>query len=109
QKGEVTTHFASYSVELVPWLWLLSLRSNCRIYQNLTVPEVIEAVFEDLGMKDYRLSLTKTYTKWDYCVQYRETDLSFVSRLMEEEGIWYYFEHAEDKHTLILADAPSSY
>ena len=109
QKGEVASHFASYSVELVPWLWLLSLRSNCRIYQNLTVPEVIEAVFDDLGMKDYRLSLTKTYTKWDYCVQYRETDLNFVSRLMEEVGIWYYFEHEQDKHTLVLVDAPSSY
>jgi type VI secretion system secreted protein VgrG len=98
----------SYRAEVVPWLWFLSLASDCRIFQNKSVPDILEQVFKDFGFSDFRANLTGSYEPREYCVQYRETYLDFVSRLMEEEGIFYFFEHAEDKHTLVLADAPSA-
>lgn len=94
----------AYQGEIVPWLWFLSLYSNCRIFQNKTVVEIVEQVFKDRGFSDYKLKLNGSYPKRDYCVQYRETDLNFISRLLEDEGIFYFFEHTENKHTLVLAD-----
>jgi len=94
-----------YSATLRPWLWFLSLRQDCKIFQNMTVPDILEKVFNDNGFSDYKLNVYKTYSPREYCVQYRETSMDFVSRLMEDEGIFYYFEHTEDKHTLVLADA----
>ena len=99
---------AFYRAELVPWLWFLSLSRDCRIFQNLTVLEIIEQVFQDHGYSDYQLKCTRSYPKREYCVQYRESNLNFVSRLMEEEGIFYFHEHTDSKHTLILADGNSS-
>jgi type VI secretion system secreted protein VgrG len=96
--------FANYHAELHPWLWLLNFSADCVIYQNKTVPEIIQAVFADLGFTDYKSSLTGTYEAREYCVQYNETHLNFVSRLMEDEGIYYYFEHADGTHTLVMAD-----
>lgn len=107
--GSPDSRFAHYRAELVPWLSLLGLTSDCRVFQGKTVPEIIEEVFTDLEFRDYKLALDRTYTKWDYCVQYRESDFNFVSRLMEQEGIFYYFEHKQDLHTLVLADAVSKY
>ena len=107
--GGSDSRFAHYRAELVPWLSLLGLTSDCRVFQEKTVPEIIEEVFTDLEFRDYKLALDRSYTKWDYCVQYRESDFNFVSRLMEQEGIFYYFEHEEDLHTLVLADAVSKY
>ena len=101
--------FQEYRIEMVPWLTLLGHASSCRIFQGKTIPEVIEAVFKAHGYSDYTLKLTKTYTPLDYCVQYRETDLNFVQRLMEEEGIFYFFEHTSSKHTLILGDSISAH
>jgi type VI secretion system secreted protein VgrG len=101
--------FTAYYAEVVPWLWLLTRTTDCRIFQNLTVPEIIKKIFQDLGFRDFREGFTRTYTKWDYCVQYRESDFNFVSRLMEQEGIFYFFEHEKSKHTLILADAPDAH
>jgi type VI secretion system secreted protein VgrG len=75
----------------------------------MTVPDIIEDVFKYYGFNDYKLKLTATYPKWEYCVQYRETDFNFVSRLMEQEGIYYYFEHEDGKHTLVLADSISAH
>jgi type VI secretion system secreted protein VgrG len=97
-----------YYAEVVPWIWLLTRRSDCRIFQDQTVPDIVKQVFDKLGMKDYKLALTRTYTKWDYCVQYHETDFNFVSRLLEHEGIFYFFEFEEKKHTLVLADNPQA-
>ena len=97
--------FASYQVSLKPWLWLLSRTSDCRIFQNKTVPEIVKQVFRDLGFSDFEDALTRSYREWDYCVQYRETSFDFVSRLMEQEGIYYFFTHAEGSHTMVLADA----
>ncbi|MBC7911561.1 MAG: type VI secretion system tip protein VgrG [Pyrinomonadaceae bacterium] len=101
--------FTHYRAEVVPWLWFLTRTADCRIFQDKTVPEIIEKIFKDLGFQDFRFDTNRTYTKWDYCVQYRETDFNFVSRLMEEEGIFYFFEHENGKHTLIMADATEAY
>ena len=98
--------YASYEATLVPWLWFLSLTKDCKIFQNKTVPEIVEQVFKDNGYTDYQLKLYKSYPQREYCVQYRESSFDFVSRLLEEEGIFYFFEHSESKHTLILADSP---
>lgn len=96
--------FAIYQAELVPWLWLLNFSADCKIYQNKTVPDILEAVFGELGFSDFKNGLTGTYEAREYCVQYNETHFAFVSRLMEDEGIYYYFEHEDGKHTLVLAD-----
>ncbi len=95
---------AAYEVEIVPWFWFLHLFTDCRIFQNKTVPEIIEKVFKDRGFTDFRLDLQETYPPREYCVQYRETDFNFVSRLMEQEGIYYYFAQTEEKHTMVLVD-----
>jgi type VI secretion system secreted protein VgrG len=94
----------SYRVEIVPWLWFLGLSTDCRIFQNLTVPDIVTQVFKEQGYSDYQLKLVKPHPKRVFCVQYRESHLNFVSRLLEEEGIFYFFEHTSDKHVLTLAD-----
>jgi type VI secretion system secreted protein VgrG len=101
-------NFRHYSAQVVPWFWLLTRRADCRIFQNKSTPEIIEDVFKSLGFSDYELSLTKTYPKRAYCVQYRETDFNFVSRLMEYHGIYYFFRHDAQKHVMVLADSPSA-
>src|SRR5215208_4673170 len=100
---------AHYRATVVPWLWLLTRSSDCRIFQKMSIPDIIEKVFKDHGLDQYTLSLSGDYQPWDYCVQYRETDFNFVSRLMEQEGIYYFFEHGDGKHTLVLADAPAAH
>jgi len=102
-------HYVHYRAEVVPWLWMLTRHSDCRIFQGKKVPEIIEAIFQDRGFSDYRLSLQGTYDPLEYCVQYRETDFNFVTRLMEQCGIFYFFEHSEGKHTLVLADAATAH
>jgi type VI secretion system secreted protein VgrG len=98
-----------YRATVVPWLWFLTQTTDCRIFQNKTTAEIIETVFTDLGFRDFEFHLRGSYEKREYCVQYRESDFNFVSRLMEEEGIFYYFEHHHGKHTLVVADDVSSY
>src|ERR1043165_5036844 len=77
---------------VVPWLWFLTRSSDCRIFQNLTIPEILQQVFKDHGQEDVSDRLHGEYHKWEYCVQYRETAFNFVSRLMEQAGIYYYFK-----------------
>ncbi len=98
---------ARYEAEVVPWLWFLTRAADCRIFQNQSVPDIVEKVFKDLNFTDYQLQLRGSYDPWEYCVQYRESSFSFVSRLLEQEGIFYFFKHENGKHTLILADAPT--
>lgn len=98
-----------YTAELRPWLWLLTHTTNCRIFQNLSIPDIIKKIFKDGGFTDVKDSLKGTYSPRDYVVQYNETACQFVSRLMEEEGIFYYFAHEQSKHTLVLADDPDGY
>lgn len=105
-QGTRDQRFTHYRAEMVPWLWFLTRTADCRIFQNKTVPQIIEQIFKDLGFTDYKLMLYGSFRKWDYCVQYRETDFNFVSRLMEEEGIYYYTTHdpAGGRHTVVLAN-----
>jgi type VI secretion system secreted protein VgrG len=98
-----------YKATLVPWLWLLTRTSDCRIFQEMTVPDIIKQIFRDTGFSDVDDRLSAEYGIWEYCVQYRETHFNFVSRLMEKEGIYWYFIHEDGKHTLVLADAYSSH
>jgi len=108
QLGRGADGVVAYRAEVVPWLWFLGASSHSRIFQNKSVPDIAKAVFADLKMTDYRVAVTGSYSPREYCVQYNETDLAFVSRLFEEEGIFYFFEHTASKHTLVLADAPSA-
>jgi type VI secretion system secreted protein VgrG len=98
-----------YRATMVPWAWLLTLFDDCRIFQNKSVPDIVQQVFTDRGFTDYANRLTGTYNPREYTVQYRETDFNFISRLLEDEGIFYFFEHSADKHTLVLADASSAF
>lgn len=98
-----------YKATLRPWLWFLTQSADCRIFQNKTVPDIIKEVFRDFGFSEFEDQLTEHYKQWDYCVQYRETAFNFVSRLMEQEGIYYYFKHQQDSHTLVLADSISAH
>ena len=101
--------FTAYTAEMVPWLWLLTRNADCRIFKNKTIPEIIIQVFTDLGFNDFTNSLQSSYVTREYCVQYRESDFNFVSRLMEQYGIFYFFKHQEGMHTLVLADSPSAH
>ena len=104
-QGAGAGQFASYQVTLRPWLWLLTRTSDCRIFQNQKVPDIIKQVFRDLGFSDFEDALSRSYREWEYCVQYRETSFDFVSRLMEQEGIYYWFRHERNRHILVLSDA----
>jgi type VI secretion system secreted protein VgrG len=99
----------AYRATLRPWLWFLTRTADCRIFQRKKVPDIIKSVFRDLGFTDFREDLSRGYEAWEYCVQYRETAFDFVSRLMEHEGIYYYFEHTAGKHTLVLTDSSHSH
>jgi type VI secretion system secreted protein VgrG len=107
----MSEHYQNYRVILRPWLWLLSHTSDCRIFQDKKAPEIIKKVFEDRGFSGrFELKVDEgSYPKLEYCVQYRETDLNFVSRLMEQHGIYYFFEHKGDTHKLILIDSKSKH
>jgi type VI secretion system secreted protein VgrG len=97
----------SYKAEMVPWLWFLTLRNDCRIFQNQTAKDIVEKIFKDLGYTDFKFKLMGSPPKRTYCVQYRESSLAFVSRLLEEEGIFYFFDHTGSSHMLVLTDHPS--
>jgi type VI secretion system secreted protein VgrG len=101
--------FTVYHAEMVPWLWFLTRTADCRIFQNQKVPDIIQKIFKDLSFHDFELRLYGDFSPRDYCVQYRETDFNFVSRLMEEEGIYYYFRHEQGKHVLVLANDPAAH
>jgi type VI secretion system secreted protein VgrG len=97
--------YAVYTFMVVPKPWLLMQTSDCRIYKSKTVPQIVREVLAEFGYGDVRLSLTADYSPREYCVQYRESYFDFISRLMEQEGIYYYFTHASESHTMVLADA----
>jgi type VI secretion system secreted protein VgrG len=102
--------YSRYAVTLEPWLSLLDYQSDCRIYQKMSVPDILKDVFQRAGFSDFKDSLDDgAYPKLEYVVQYRESDFNFVSRLMEHAGIYYFFTHDESKHTLVLADSPTAH
>jgi len=100
-----------YRAVLRPWLWFLTRTTDCRIFQNLDAKAILGKVFKDKNaFSDFDTkNLKGTYRTWEYCVQYRESDFDFASRLMEQEGIYYYFEHSQSKHVLMLCDSPTSH
>ena len=102
-------YFSHYRAVLHPWLWFLTRTSDCRIYQQMKVPDIVKEIFRDHSFTDFEDKLNNSYREWEYCVQYRETDFNFVSRLLEQEGIYYYFRHEAGKHTLVLCDDYSSH
>lgn len=108
-QGEPVGRLNSYNATLVPWPWFLGLTSDCRIFQNKSVPDIVKEIFQENGFSDFEDRLTGTYSPRTYCVQYRESDLNFISRLLEEVGAYYYFLHEESKHTLILSDSASAH
>jgi type VI secretion system secreted protein VgrG len=108
--GGAVGRFDLYRVELRPWLWHLTLGADCRIFQDKNLVQIIEAVFADYSSASVDATkLSGTPRTRPYCVQYRESDFNFVSRLMEEEGLWYYFDHADGQHTLVLCNAASAH
>ena len=108
-QGGLFGRYNRYVATVRPWLWFLTRTADCRIFQEMKVPDIIKAVFADHPSADFKLELTGTYRKWTYCVQYRETDFNFVSRLMEQEGIGYYFRHSDGHDTLVLTDSTSKH
>ncbi len=104
-----TEEFFHYRVVLRPWLWMLGRRADCRIFLDKDVKDIIKDVFTKAGFNDFEFRTNGDYEKIAYCVQYRETDLAFVNRLMEQYGIYYFFEHSDGKHTMALADSRSSH
>jgi type VI secretion system secreted protein VgrG len=111
QKETTAEDLFVYEATLVPMLWLLSFREDCRIFQSQSVPDIITTILSEVSITK-RMPTSwpsqRTYAKRDYCVQYRETSLNFISRLMEEEGIFYYFEHTTSAHTIVFTDASVS-
>lgn len=106
-QGARGARFTSYRAEIVPRFWLLTRTQQSRSFANRTVPEIVRQVLGDRS--DVEMRLVANYQPRDYCVQYRESDFAFVSRLMEEEGIFYFFKHSQGGHTLVLADTPAGH
>ena len=99
-----------YRLSLRPWTYFLSHNRDFAIYQDQDVLQIIKSVLEEAGISDVDYTrLSKTWEKRTYCVQYDESDFGFISRLMEEEGIYYYFTHSDERHVLVLCDGPSSH
>jgi len=98
--------YALYELTVVPWIWRLQQRASCRIFQQQTTPEILSAVLVGGGLRktQFRLDLQASYARRDYCTQYGETDLDLINRLMEADGIIYYFEHDSEQHILVLTD-----
>ncbi len=105
-QGNRDVRFTYYKAIVVPQVWLLTQRAQSRIFQHINVPDILRKVFEGL---DVTFEIQGTFHPREYCVQYRETDFHFASRLMEEEGIYYYFEHGPNGHQMIVANTPPSH
>lgn len=103
--------FYLYQARIVPQIKLLAFEQDCRIFQEKSVPDIVREVLSESGITSDLLDirLQGNYLARGYCVQYRETDLNFVTRLMEEEGIFYFFEHTNEKHLMVLGDGTVNY
>jgi type VI secretion system secreted protein VgrG len=105
-EGHRDATFTYYQIEIVPQFWLLKLKSQSRIFQQMSVPDILEQVLQGL---DVVYQIRGTFEPRDYCVQYDESDFNFASRLMEEEGIYYFFTHSSDGHQMVVANTPQSH
>lgn len=101
----------SYRIELRPWIWLLSRTQDCQIFQNMSAYAIISQIFQNAGFSDVQDKRQNQAgsTELEFCVQYRETAFDFVTRLMEQWGLYYFFQHADGKHTLVICDDPNSH
>ena len=107
--GEVSGHgLRQYRMTMVPWLWFLSKTNNHRIFQNKSTKDIVSQIFQDLGFTDFDFRAAGGSPR-EYCIQHNESDLNFISRLLEEEGIAYYFQHEKSLHKLILVDQKNAY
>jgi type VI secretion system secreted protein VgrG len=106
--GATDERFQRFRLSVVPKMWLMSLNQSFRTFDKQTVPDILKKLFGEYGIQP-TVRLTGTYSKWDLCTQYRESDFHFVSRLMEHEGIFYFFEYADGAHTLVLGDNPQAF
>lgn len=100
---------ATCSFVVRPKPWLLTRRADSRIFKKQKVVDIVKTLLNEIGYGDVKVSTSATYAEREYCVQYRETGFNFISRLMEQEGIYYYFEHSDSKHTMVLADGLSGH
>ncbi len=107
--GREVGAFRTYRAVVVPWVWALTRGAECRAFANRTLPEIIEDVFRDHDFADYELALSRTYPRRDHRIQYRESPFGFLCRLLEEEGVFYYFRHEEEGRRLVFADDPAAY
>jgi type VI secretion system secreted protein VgrG len=105
-RGNRSEVFTQYQLEIVPEFWLLTKKSQSRIFQKRTVPDILKKVLEGLNVT---FQITGSYQPRVYCVQYQETDYNFACRLMEEEGILYFFTHSADGHKMVVSDQLSSH
>jgi type VI secretion system secreted protein VgrG len=108
--GHTGRHYR-YSATVRPWLWFLTRTTDCRIFQEETIPSIVKTVFQDhkIANFEFKLFREREYAKWPYCVQYRESDYNFIARLLENEGIYWYFKHAEGQHKLVLVDSHTAH
>lgn len=107
--AEKQDDYYKYHMVLRPWFYLLGYKADCRIFLDKNVKDIIQEVFTKAGFNDFEFRTNADYDNIPYCVQYRETDRAFCSRLMEEYGIYYFYEHSDGKHTMVLADSRSSH
>lgn len=99
--------YTQFVAEVRPWFWLLTRTQNCRVFQNMTAPDIIKKVLGDHGFSDFTDKLSGTYASREYCLQYRETDYDFICRLMEDEGIYFFFDSNTSQSSaekLVLSD-----
>jgi type VI secretion system secreted protein VgrG len=108
EQGAASERFTPYFLELVPRAWVLTQRYSCRIFQEQSVPDIVKKLLGDGGV-DHRFALRQSHPARTYCVQYRETDWNFIARLLEEEGIFYFFEHKDGADTLVMGDSPDAH
>src|SRR5262245_31361600 len=108
-QGSKYGRYTRYYAVVRSWLWFLTRTTDCRIFQEMTVPDIVKKVFGDHPTADFKFELTGSYRKWTYCVQYRETDFNFVSRLLEHEGIYFYTRHTGGHNTVVLTDSTSKH
>jgi len=101
--------FARYQAEMVPWLWFLTRTTDCKIFQKEAVPDIVEKIFRQFNFQDFERELQQKHQVWDYCVQYRESACNFVMRLLETEGIFFFFRHEKNRHILVMADSPGAH
>lgn len=106
EQGGRDTRFSVYHARIVPHIWMLTQNLQSRIFQNISVPDILRRILSGF---ECTFEFQHNYEPRNYCVQYQETDFAFISRLMEEEGIYYYFEHTENTHKMIIADTPQSH